>query len=134
VSSAGQPVEPYHGPVAILVDAMSASTSEFFAGGMQAIGRAHVFGEATAGQALPAVVSRLPNQDVLMYVIADYVGPDGRRIEGRGVLPDVLVTLRRDDLLAGRDPVLDAALRWLAAGAENGWRPAVPARASAPSH
>lgn len=117
VSSAGEPVDPYDGPVAILVDAMSASTSEFFAGGMQAIGRARVFGEATAGQALPAVVSRLPNQDVLMYVIADYTGPDGRRIEGRGVLPDVVVALRRDDLLAGRDPVLDAALRWLAAGA-----------------
>lgn len=131
VSSAGESVEPYAGPLAILVDAMSASTSEFFAGGMQAIGRARVFGEATAGQALPAVVSRLPNQDVLMYVIADYIGPDGRRIEGPGVLPDVVVTPRRDDLVAGRDPVLDAALRWLAAGARNAGPPAAPARAPA---
>lgn len=132
VSSAGQPVDPYDGPLAVLVDGMSASTSEFFAGGMQAIGRARVFGEATAGQALPAVVSRLPNEDVLMYVIADYIGPDGRRIEGRGVVPDVVVSLRRDDLLAGRDPVLDAALRWLAAGAREDARPpAVPATARA---
>ncbi|MGH7552399.1 MAG: S41 family peptidase [Longimicrobiales bacterium] len=114
VSAQGQAVRPYGGPIAILVDAMTASTSEFFAGGMQAIGRARVFGETSAGQALPAVVHRLPNQDVLMYVVADYADPRGRRFEGAGVVPDVAVPLRAADLLAGRDAALDAALSWIA--------------------
>ena len=67
-----------------------------------------------ARKALPAVASRLPNGDVLMYVIADLTGPDGRRIEGSGVAPDQVVPLKRAGLLAGRDAVLDAALRWIA--------------------
>ena len=47
VGAAGQPVEPFSGPVAILVDSGSYSASEIFAGGMQSIGRARVFGSRT---------------------------------------------------------------------------------------
>jgi carboxyl-terminal processing protease len=115
VDTAGAAVEPFAGPLAVLIDGLSVSTSEIFAAGMQAIGRARVFGETSAGQALPAVAVRLPNRDVLMHVIADLTAPDGSRIEGRGVVPDVPVALRREDLLAGRDAVLDAAVRWVLA-------------------
>lgn len=45
VNSENLRVEPYAGPVAILVDAISVSAAELFAGGMQAIGRARLFGE-----------------------------------------------------------------------------------------
>ena len=81
---------------------------------MQALGRARVFGETSAGQALPATTTRLPTGDVLMHATADLVAPDGRRVEGWGVVPDEQVPLRRDDLLAGRDAPLDAAVRWIA--------------------
>ncbi len=113
VTRDGRRVEPFGGPLAILVDEMSVSTSEFFAGGMQSIGRARVFGRTTAGQALPAAMARLPNGDVLMYVVADFTAARDVRIEGVGVIPDVEVPLRRTDLLAGRDAALDAALRWV---------------------
>jgi carboxyl-terminal processing protease len=109
----GRLVSPYAGRLAILTDAMTASTSEIFARGLQAVGRARVFGETSAGQALPAVVTRLPNGDVLMYVVADLTDPEGKRVEGVGVRPDVVLPVRRDDLLAGRDAPLDAALRWI---------------------
>lgn len=109
----GRRVEPYAGPLAILTDALSMSTSEFFAGGFQTIGRARVFGDTTAGQALPAVIERMPNGDLLMYAIADYTAPDGRRLEGHGVVPDELVIPAPEVLQAGRDPVLAAALRWI---------------------
>lgn len=112
-TSAGQPVRPYAGPLAILVDPLTGSTSEIFAAGLQAVGRARVFGETSAGQALPAMATRLPTGDVLLHVIADFVGPDGRRIEGHGVVPDETVPLRRTDLLAGRDAAMEAALRWI---------------------
>ena len=112
-TDAGVPVEPFAGRLAILVDGLSASTSEMFAAAMQALGRGRVFGERTAGQALPAMATRLPNGDVLMHVVADFVSPDGSRIEGRGVYPDEPVPLTRTDLAAGRDAPLAAALRWI---------------------
>mgnify|MGYP003353622937 CR=1 FL=1 len=41
-------------------------------------------------------------------------GPSGRRIEGAGVVPDVPVTPTREQLLSGKDPVVEAALAWIA--------------------
>jgi carboxyl-terminal processing protease len=117
----GEPTRPYAGPLAILVDPLTGSTSEVFAAGMQAIGRGRVFGETSAGQALPAMATRLPTGDVLLHVTADLVDPHGRRVEGRGVVPDESVSLQRSDLLAGRDAPLDAALRWIASQ-----RPLIP--------
>ena len=113
VDAAGKRTEPYAGPLAILVDPLSISTSEVFAAGMQTVGRARVFGENSAGQALPAYMVRLPTGDVLMHVFADFVGPGGARIEGEGVVPDEPVPLTRAGLLAGRDEPLEAALRWI---------------------
>lgn len=105
--------QPFAGPVAILVDEMSMSTSEIFAAGMQGVGRARVFGERTPGMALPALMLRLPNQDVLYHAIANFLGPNGERIEGRGAVPDERVPLTRAELLAGRDRPLQAALDWI---------------------
>jgi carboxyl-terminal processing protease len=113
VSAAGERVEPYGGPVAILVDGMTGSASECFAGGMQSLGRARVFGQTSMGQALPALFDRLPNGDVLIHAWGDFVTGTGVRIEGRGVVPDVPVALTRADLLAGHDRPLEAALDWI---------------------
>ncbi|HSA57108.1 MAG TPA: S41 family peptidase, partial [Gemmatimonadaceae bacterium] len=54
VSRHGVRTEPYTGPVAILVDELSASTTEIFAAALQHLSRARVFGVPSAGQALPA--------------------------------------------------------------------------------
>jgi carboxyl-terminal processing protease len=113
VNAAGVRVEPFAGPVAILVDAMSGSATECFAGGMQSIGRARVFGQTSMGQALPALFDKLPNGDLLIHAYGDFVTANGTRLEGRGVVPDEIVPLRREDLLAGRDATLDAALAWI---------------------
>lgn len=106
----------FAGPVAILVDPMTASTSEIFAAGMQRIGRARVFGERSAGAALPALMERLPSGDVFVHAVADFTDPEGRRIEGAGAVPDEVVPLRVSDIVAGRDAPLDAAVRWIVAG------------------
>lgn len=114
------PGAEFTGPVAILVDSLSLSTSEIFAAGMQQLGRARVFGTRTGGMALPSVIESLPNGDRLQFAIADLTAPGGRRIEGVGVAPDVEVELRKDDLLAGHDAVLDAARAWVLQQAETG--------------
>jgi carboxyl-terminal processing protease len=103
------------GPVAILVDAASASTSEILAAGMQESRRGRVFGEATAGAALPSLFRKLPTGDMLQYAVADIKTPKGILIEGNGVEPDETVVMTRADCIAGTDPVRAAAEKWIAA-------------------
>jgi carboxyl-terminal processing protease len=114
VTPDGRRVEPFTGPVAVLLDELSASASEVFAGGLQALGRVRVFGSTSLGAVLPAAWTRLPNGDLLYHAIGDFRTTDGTLLEGRGVVPDEPVALTRDALLAGRDPVLEAALDWIA--------------------
>ncbi|HLM97808.1 MAG TPA: S41 family peptidase [Bryobacteraceae bacterium] len=103
----------YRGAVAMLVDGCSASTSEIFAEGMKDLGRARVFGTRTAGAALPSAIDKLPNGDGFQHAVADYMSEGGKPLEGVGVIPDVEVKLTREALLAGRDPVLEAAIEWM---------------------
>lgn len=105
----------FDGPVAVLVDSLSISSAEIMAAGLQKLGRARVFGEVSAGMALPSTWEQLPNGDLLQYVTADFIDPAGQRIEAVGVVPDEVVPLDRASLLAGHDPQLDAAVRWLRA-------------------
>jgi len=105
--------EAFNGPVAILVDALSASTSEIFAGGLKDLGRARIFGTHTAAAALPSQFERLPNGDGFQYAVANYISAGGKPLEGLGVTPDVEVKLTRAALLAGHDPVIEAALQWI---------------------
>ena len=65
------------------------------------------------GAALPSQFDKLPNGDVFIHATADFVTSDGTRLEGRGVIPDEAVPLKRADLLAGRDAPLEAALAWI---------------------
>ena len=114
IDTSGSLVEPYAGPLAILMDNTSASTSEVFAGGLQAIGRARIFGQRSMGAVLPSLIDELPNGDVLQHAFADFViSETGVRLEGRGVIPDEVVDVTRSDLLDGYDLVLEAAIEWI---------------------
>jgi carboxyl-terminal processing protease len=105
--------EPFRGPVAILVDGNSASTSEIFAGGLKDVKRARIFGTRTAGAALPSVIERLPNGDGFQYAVANYVSQGGKPLEGIGAIPDEEVRPTRKQLLEGKDAALDAAVAWI---------------------
>ncbi|MDE2852182.1 MAG: S41 family peptidase [Acidobacteriota bacterium] len=113
ISSAGKKIEGFAGPVAVLIDGGSASTSEIFAAGLQDHGRARLFGAPSAAAALPSVIEGMPNGDLLMHAIADFERPSGERVEGRPVVPESPVSLTREGLLAGRDEPRDAALAWI---------------------
>jgi len=103
----------FGGPVAILVDGTSASTSEILAGGMKDLGRARIFGTRTAAAALPSVFELLPNGDGFQYAIANYISEGGQPLEGLGVTPDVETPTTRKALIEGKDPALDAAVAWI---------------------
>ncbi|MFB3828376.1 MAG: S41 family peptidase [Bryobacteraceae bacterium] len=105
--------QAFRGPLAVLIDGCSGSAAEFFSGGLQDLKRARLFGSRTVGAALPADILQLPNGDRLNYVVANYVSQSGKELEGAGVEPDVEIVPTREALLAGRDPVLEAALEWI---------------------
>jgi C-terminal processing protease CtpA/Prc len=65
------------------------------------------------GEALPASTKALPDGDVLLYAIGDFVTSTGQRLEGAGVTPDEVVPLDPAALAAGHDRPLEAALRWI---------------------
>lgn len=113
VTREGVAVRPYSGPLAILIDSRTASTSEVFAAGLHDLGRARLFGAPSAGAALPAVMDRLPNGDIFLHATMDYLRPAGGRVEGSPIRPDESVPVTRKDLLAGEDRVLSAALEWI---------------------
>ena len=103
--------DAFAGDVIVLVDELSASTSEIFAQSMQDIGRVKVFGATrTPGLALPSLIEELPGGAMLQYVVADYQSPKGTSVEGNGVKPDTVVPETAADFAAGKDPVLDAAV------------------------
>lgn len=104
----------FDGPLAILVDTHSMSTSEIFAHALQEVGRARVFGTPTSGFALSAAVAPLPSGDLLLHGVGAYYGPGGALLEGRGVVPDEQVETERSDRLSGEDPVRAEAFFWIA--------------------
>jgi carboxyl-terminal processing protease len=103
----------FSGPLAILVDGASASTSEIMAEGLKDLGRARIFGTRTAAAALPSLFEKLPNGDGFQYAIANYISEGGKPLEGLGVTPDVEAPVTRAALLEGKDPALDAAVQWI---------------------
>ena len=105
--------DAFRGPLAILVDGCSGSTSEIFAGGLKDLQRARIFGTRTAGAALPSVFEKLPNGDGFQYAVATYLSRGGKPLEGIGVIPDEEIRWTREQLLAGRDSALEAAVTWI---------------------
>jgi C-terminal processing protease CtpA/Prc len=62
---------------------------------------------------LNAYQGALPNGGELSFSIRDFRTPDGRRLEGNSVEPDMMVEYHLDDLRAGRDPGIEDALNEL---------------------
>jgi carboxyl-terminal processing protease len=105
--------DAYHGPVVVLVDVMSKSSSEFFAACTQAIGRSVVIGERSPGSVGPAELMPLPNGATLIYPVAQETTLDGTVLEDHGVIPDIEVALDRALLSAGIDAQLEAAIGYI---------------------
>jgi carboxyl-terminal processing protease len=105
--------DAYPGAVVILVDELSASSSEEFAGSLQALGRATIIGSQTPGMCLTANIVPLPKGGILVYPNSQSQTPDGRVLENNGVVPDMPVSLDRQELLQGVDAQLQAALDYL---------------------
>jgi C-terminal processing protease CtpA/Prc len=104
--------KPFPGDVVVLVDSETASAGELLARFLQ-IRSARLVGDRTAGYVTAGRTFAHAAGDgpikVLYKVqvaVADGILPDGKRLEGVGVTPDIVMLPTPDDLLEGRDPVL----------------------------
>ncbi len=99
-------------PMIVLVNAYSASASEITAGTLQDYGRAKLLGETTYGKG--TVQNWIPlsdNQGAVRITIARWLTAKGRSIDKKGLTPDIVVKMTADDVKAGKDPQLDAAVQ-----------------------
>jgi carboxyl-terminal processing protease len=111
ITTSGELVTPLDMPLYIIIDSMSASTSEIFAGGMSEAGRATIVGRRSPGMALPAVAIDLPNGDVFYCATASFKLPSGKNVEGLGITPDIKIDLADNDATFKNDPDLSAVVR-----------------------
>ncbi len=103
----------YRGEVAVLVSRHTYSAAEIAAYVFQLSGRGKIIGSRTGKAVLPVLNLTLPDQGIVFLPVARFQGRDGRRLEGEGITPDLAVSFTREDLLEGRDPVIERALRLL---------------------
>ncbi len=78
-------------PMVVLVNRNSASASEIVAGALQDNGRAEIVGEKTFGKGVGQSVISLPNGGQLVYLSFEWLTPDRRSINEKGITPDVEV-------------------------------------------
>ncbi|MEN9560488.1 MAG: hypothetical protein RLZZ502_1699 [Pseudomonadota bacterium] len=105
----------YQAPIIILMNEASASASEAFAGGLQAVGRARVMGQTSCGCLLGYLGTlKLSGGGELAYSEIGFKLANGDKVEGRGIVPDLPRPLLVQDLQVQRDRVLEEALSILA--------------------
>lgn len=100
----------YKGPLAVLVNRLSASASEIFAGAMQDYHRALILGGQTFGKGTVQTIQPL-NHGELKLTLAKFYRVSGQSTQHQGVLPDIAYP----DVMHTKDigeSALPAAMPW----------------------
>jgi len=96
-------------PTVILVNGGTASASEIVAAALKEYGVASVVGEKTYGKGTVQTVVDVNNGAMLKVTIQRWYTPQGKNVDKKGITPDQIVELTKDDVNANRDPQLEAA-------------------------
>jgi carboxyl-terminal processing protease len=83
-------------PMVVLVNENSASGSEVLSGALQDHHRALIAGTTTYGKGSVNVLQPLSDGSGIYITISRWLTPDGRLIEGKGIEPDIALTITGD--------------------------------------
>ena len=112
-----QSMPTYDGPLAVLVDRLSASASEIFAGAIQDYHRGLILGQTTFGKGTVQSLMPLdrfsskPTSGQLTVTIGKFYRVTGESTQHRGVQPDVALASAIDTKEIG-ESALESALPW----------------------
>ena len=101
----------YSGPLAVLVNRVSASATEIFAGAIQDYGRGIIIGEQTFGKGTVQSMIPLHNNGQLKTTIAKYYRITGESSQHKGITPDIYYPSKYDKERIG-ESALSGALPW----------------------
>ncbi len=104
-------INGFSGRLILLVNGGCASACEDFVEPFKDNHRAMIVGETTQGSAAMPVYHDLQNGMGLMIATKRFYFPDGSEFEGVGIKPDIEIHPTIEDLKAGRDVILDKALK-----------------------
>jgi carboxyl-terminal processing protease len=117
-------------PVVVLINGASASAAEIVAGALQDNRRATVVGTRSFGKGSVQSIIPIEGNGALRLTTALYYTPSGNSIQGRGIMPDHVVTLPKEAQVANAlityESDLSGALKAAGALAPNGNSGAVP--------
>lgn len=85
-------------PAVVLINGASASASEIFAGCLQDYEKAYVMGEKSYGKGLVQSILGFKDGSALKLTMRKYYTPNGRDINGVGIVPDEEVALDEERL------------------------------------
>ena len=89
-------------PIAVLINGMSASASEVFAGALRDYGMATLVGTTSFGKGIVQALLPLDDGSAVKVTIAHYYTPAGHDIHKKGLEPDVEIPLELDEDLIGQ--------------------------------
>lgn len=100
-------------PIAVLMNGQSASASEIFAAAVQDYDRGEIVGTQSYGKGVVQKLYDLMDGSCVKLTSAEYFTPKGRRINGKGVTPDVEVEYEYDPNHPEADHQLEKAIETL---------------------
>ncbi|OUR96379.1 hypothetical protein A9Q84_08485 [Halobacteriovorax marinus] len=78
-------------PLVVLINSSSASASEIVAGAIQDMKRGIIMGTQSFGKGSVQTVAKIDDEKGVKLTIAQYMTPNGRKIQAVGIIPDVEV-------------------------------------------
>lgn len=97
-------------PLVVLVDGSSASASEIVSGALKDYKKASIIGTKTYGKGMVQKIISMPNETGINLTVAKYLTPAGNDINKKGIDPDIIVPITKENIEQQQDPQFDMAV------------------------